>query len=80
MFLLICGCPDSCFTCIWDSRFPFGFEFYHDAEFVQEVTAGIKSASQVQEGLIQDEHRTILENKPHTALVAENWLVLFFIV
>lgn len=53
--LLIWGCPDFCFTCIWNSRFPFGFEFYHDAEFVQGVTASMKSASQVQEGLIQDE-------------------------
>lgn len=62
--LLVCGSRDFCFTCIWSSRFPFGFEFCLDAEFMQEVTASIKSASQVQKGLIQDEHRTVLENKP----------------
>lgn len=50
--------------------FPFGLEFYHDAEFMQEVTAGIKSASQVQKGLMQEERRAILENKPWTVLVA----------
>lgn len=33
---------------------------------MQEVTASINSASQVQKALIQDEHRTILENKPWT--------------
>lgn len=64
--LLICGSRDFRFTCICNSCFPFGFEFCHDAEFMQKVTAGIKSASQVHKGLIQDEHRTILENRPWT--------------
>lgn len=76
--LLIPGCRDFCFTCIWNSCFPFGFEFYHDAKFMQEVTASIKSASQVQEGLIQDEHRAVLEDKPQTAPVAEKLIVFVF--
>lgn len=49
--------------CIWNSHFPFGFEFCHDAEFMQEVTASIKSVSQMQKGFIQDEHRAVVENK-----------------
>lgn len=60
---LICGSCDFCFTCIWNSHFPFGFEFCHDAEFMQEVTASIKSVSQMQKGFIQDEHRAVVENK-----------------
>lgn len=32
-----------CFMCIWKSCFPFGFAFYHDAKFMQEISACIKS-------------------------------------
>lgn len=73
---LICGSRDFCFMCIWNSHFPFEFEFYHDAEFMQEVTASIKSASQMQQGLIQDEHFR-KQTVDSTALVAGE--LIFFV-
>lgn len=75
--LLTCGSHEFCFTCIWNSHFPFGFEFYHDAELMEEVTASIKSFSQVQKGPRWTQNYFRKQTMDSTALAAGKLISCF---